>query len=211
MKYSISFTALFILFTSILGSTFASPSYANSPDSIQSMQAICDRSPDCHAGDEAYKQKNYSQAVQYFSRAISSNPNLAVYYVSRSQAYNKLKQFQLAFDDANKAISISPRYGFGYETKADAVAGYGATQERPLVFIYKVSENLGLAAYYYNLSGNTERANHVLFVKSKMDAAIANSAAPSYNVPYARPNIPDMTPMYDMGTQGGRNSAGYIK
>jgi hypothetical protein len=117
----------------------------------------------------------------------------------------------LAFDDANKAISISPRFGGGYETKADAFAGYGATQERPLVFIYKVSENLGLAAYYYNLSGNTERANYVLYQKSHMDAAIANSAAPSYNVPYARPNIPDMTPMYDMGTQGGRNASGYIK
>ncbi len=208
MKYSISFTALFILFTSILGSTFASPSYANSPDSLQSMQAICDRSPDCHAGDKARDKKNYSQAIQYFSRAIASNPNLAVYYVSRSQVYRQLKQWQLAMNDAHKAVSISPKYGLGYELKAEIFAGYGAEKNLPQVFIPKVSENLGLAAYYYNLSGDTERANVALRDKSILDSLIAT---PSYNVPYARPNIPDMTPMYDMGTQGGRNASGYIK
>ncbi len=42
-------------------------------------------------------------------------------------------------------------------------------------------------------------------------SAASSSASPGYNFPSARANIPDMTPMYNMGTQGGSNASGYIK
>src|ERR1700733_138401 len=46
----------------------------------------------------------FSDAAQQFSEVIRLNPNIAGYYDNRRNAYQQLKDFDLAMNDANKAI-----------------------------------------------------------------------------------------------------------
>lgn len=42
-------------------------------------------------GNEAFKNKNYEQAIDYFTQAIACNPNDHVFYSNRSNSYVNIK------------------------------------------------------------------------------------------------------------------------
>jgi tetratricopeptide (TPR) repeat protein len=92
MKNSVSFTALCLLGT-LLG--------------VLQLERT---SPDFNAGRRAMKQKNYSQAVYYYTRALTSHPNNSYLYTVRGISYLLLEQYQLAFNDSNTGISINPSF-----------------------------------------------------------------------------------------------------
>ena len=54
-------------------------------------------------------QANYEDAVREFTRIIGENPDFAEVYLQRAIAYGQLGKIQLARDDAQKAISLSPK------------------------------------------------------------------------------------------------------
>jgi tetratricopeptide (TPR) repeat protein len=56
-----------------------------------------------------YYENRYQEAVQQFSKAIDYKPGLAISYLNRSLAENKLFDFSGAKDDQDKARSINPR------------------------------------------------------------------------------------------------------
>ncbi len=59
-------------------------------------------------GISAFNQKNYEQAINKFTRALSLDPNHADAYVWRSDAYIQLSQYQQAIEDCTQIISIDP-------------------------------------------------------------------------------------------------------
>jgi len=59
-------------------------------------------------GISAFNHKNYEQAINKFTRALSLDPNHADAYVWRSDAYIQLSQYQQAIEDCTQIISIDP-------------------------------------------------------------------------------------------------------
>jgi len=72
-------------------------------------------------GNEAFKAKNYHEAVIWFTQAIDASPKEVSYYSNRSAAYLKQNQFDLALADAEQCISIKPDWGKGYARKGSAL------------------------------------------------------------------------------------------
>ena len=70
-----------------------------------------------YKGQEAIDKKNYSDAIQFYSKSISlSNKNSWVYN-NRGAAYNYLKEFHKAMEDLNKAIEIDPKNAYAYNNR----------------------------------------------------------------------------------------------
>jgi serine/threonine-protein phosphatase 5 len=71
-------------------------------------------------GNNAFKEQNYSKAIECYSLAIECNPNEASYYGNRSFAYIKSEFYGYALNDANKAIELDPKYIKGYYRRASS-------------------------------------------------------------------------------------------
>src|SRR5258708_36316001 len=61
-----------------------------------------------NAGLQLYKAKNYSQAIRYYSAAISLDPNNAAAFQGRANCYYLLGQTQQALNDYEKVQAIAP-------------------------------------------------------------------------------------------------------
>ncbi|WAR19748.1 PPP5-like protein [Mya arenaria] len=59
--------------------------------------------------NEFFKNKDYSQAVTFYTQAIDMNPTVAAYYGNRSFAYLRTECFGYALTDANKALKYDPK------------------------------------------------------------------------------------------------------
>jgi len=74
-------------------------------------------------GMTALKQYDYDTAVTEFTEAIRLNPNIAVYYFYRGEAYNFKEDWDKAIDDFTKAIQLNPNYAEAYASRAWAYYG----------------------------------------------------------------------------------------
>ena len=59
-------------------------------------------------GISAFNHKNYEQAINKFTRALTLDPNHTDAYVWRSDAYIQLGQYQQTIEDCTQIISIDP-------------------------------------------------------------------------------------------------------
>jgi len=73
-----------------------------------------------NAGNEAYMDEEYDEAVKLYTAALEIDAKCYNAFVRRSQAYCKLKQFERAAMDAQKAIAIDPEKSTAYYRKAEA-------------------------------------------------------------------------------------------
>lgn len=73
-------------------------------------------------GNAAYKNKEYSRAINCYSRAIQLNPNDANFYSNRALSYFNLGQYVNCIIDCDKAISLSPALLKAHKKKASALA-----------------------------------------------------------------------------------------
>ena len=62
-----------------------------------------------NAGNAAFQQKNYPQAIAEYGRAIDLNPNQPAFYENRAFAYLAMERLDEALTDFNKVIEISPK------------------------------------------------------------------------------------------------------
>src|ERR1019366_7709513 len=60
------------------------------------------------AGLQLYNQKNYPQAIQYYSAAISLDPNNAAALQGRANCYYSQGQLPQAISDYQKVYAIAP-------------------------------------------------------------------------------------------------------
>ena len=65
-------------------------------------------------GNIAYKEGEYEEAYDLYTKAIFHNPNNAGYYGNRSAALLMLEQYQGALEDAVKSIKLDEQFVKGY-------------------------------------------------------------------------------------------------
>jgi len=75
-------------------------------------------------GMNALRQNDYDTAVTEFTEAIRLNPDIAVYYFYRGEAYNFKEDWDKAIDDYTKAIQLNPNYAEAYASRAWAYYGF---------------------------------------------------------------------------------------
>lgn len=64
--------------------------------------------------DERFKNQEFRDAVVFYTRALNHTPDSEKLLSNRSAAYMKIRKFQLALDDANKAVEINPDWPKAY-------------------------------------------------------------------------------------------------
>ena len=57
-----------------------------------------------------YTEKDYNQAITFYTEAINIDPSVAAYYGNRSFAYLRTECFGYALSDANKALELDKTY-----------------------------------------------------------------------------------------------------
>lgn len=73
------------------------------------------------AGNAALGQKNYSLAIDNYTKAIREDGSNHVYYSNRSAAYLSKGDANNALDDANACIALNPQFTKGYSRKGAAL------------------------------------------------------------------------------------------
>ena len=69
------------------------------------------------AGNDAITNKDYNAAVRFYTEAIEltpDGPNSHIYYSNRAAAHCYLQSFELAIEDCEKCVQLSPTYVKGY-------------------------------------------------------------------------------------------------
>ncbi|EKX38189.1 hypothetical protein GUITHDRAFT_77404, partial [Guillardia theta CCMP2712] len=59
-------------------------------------------------GNELLNQKDYAGAEEFYSKAISLNPQVEAYFTNRSLVRTNLRKFEEAIEDGRAALSINP-------------------------------------------------------------------------------------------------------
>lgn len=69
-------------------------------------------------GKSAYKDENYVQAVELFSKALDADPDNAYIYYERGISYFHLNKKSLALVDFDKAAELQPENPFRFSSRA---------------------------------------------------------------------------------------------
>ncbi|MFM6396109.1 tetratricopeptide repeat protein [Planktothrix sp.] len=80
-------------------------------------------------GISACNNKNYEQAIDKFTRALSLNTNHADAYAWRGYVYYCLNKYQEVINDCNQAIRLNPNYANAYVNRAFAQMELGKYQQ----------------------------------------------------------------------------------
>jgi len=80
-------------------------------------------------GNNCIKQKNYTQAVEFYTNALDADPSSHAVYSNRSLAYSNLGDFVRALQDATKCLDLAPMFARGYLRKAVALSGLTKYEE----------------------------------------------------------------------------------
>lgn len=85
---------------------------------LGSAGARADAEGEISRGNDAFAQRNYTQAITYFSNALKqgglSNNRRAYVFLRRGRAYYGNKQFQQAIADHREAVRLNPQYHAAY-------------------------------------------------------------------------------------------------
>ncbi len=76
-------------------------------------------------GVAAYVKNNFRTSADLFSRAITYDPSLALFYVSRGAARLKLDKTQQAINDFDRAIDLDATYVRAYHLRGIAYEKLG--------------------------------------------------------------------------------------
>ena len=74
-------------------------------------------------GNAAFKNKEFVKAIDYYTAAIKENPSDHTIYGNRASAFQNIREYENALEDAEDAIKINPQWGKGYLRKAAALHG----------------------------------------------------------------------------------------
>lgn len=69
------------------------------------------------SGNENMRNRNYSQAIQDYTKLIELRPDFADVYRNRGLAYQNQRNFSLSLNDLNKFIELKSDVSFAYETR----------------------------------------------------------------------------------------------
>merc|ERR1712003_142766 len=84
--------------------------------------------------DAAFKEGLYRDAIVYYTRALRYTPLNEKLLSNRSAGYFQISKFQLALEDASKAVELEPNWPKSYFRKARALRGLKRFNEAILAF-----------------------------------------------------------------------------
>ncbi len=61
-------------------------------------------------GNDAFREKRYREAVEFYSAALDLDTQNHVLYSNRSASFASLGQHDKALEDAESAVELSPRW-----------------------------------------------------------------------------------------------------
>jgi len=80
-------------------------------------------------GNQAFSAKNYKEAIEHYTTAISLYPEDPVFYSNRSACHANLQEYQEALENAEIAVALNPNFVRGYTRKGLAEYHLDKTDE----------------------------------------------------------------------------------
>ena len=111
----------------------------------------------CFEAAFQYPKQNFDKSIEYFTKAISIDPNYAKAYNSRGDIYEILKRYNEAIADYTKAISIKPYHAQYYYKRGSVYNKIEKYNEAIADYTKAISIYPNDAYAYYN-RGNTYNA-----------------------------------------------------
>ncbi|MCO5589853.1 hypothetical protein L7F22_043822 [Adiantum nelumboides] len=81
------------------------------------------------AGNKAYQKRNFTQAIEYYTKAIAAKP-MAVFYSNRAACYSNLNQPENVIPDCNSALAMDKTYVKALNRRAVAQEALGGNAEQ---------------------------------------------------------------------------------
>ncbi|PWN34845.1 TPR-like protein, partial [Meira miltonrushii] len=81
------------------------------------------------AGNKAYQKRNFTQAIEYYTKAIAAKP-MAVFYSNRAACYSNLNQPENVIPDCNSALEMDKTYVKALNRRAVAQEALGGNGEQ---------------------------------------------------------------------------------
>ncbi|MFT6998293.1 MAG: Flp pilus assembly protein TadD [Cryomorphaceae bacterium] len=122
---------------------------------------------------DAYRDKDFENAVYWYSRAISVSPDDAELYSERAVAYFHRKMPKESLADMNKAQELQPQKPYRYSSRAYIRDSMGDTEGA--IEDYKIAIELDPedAVAHNNLGMLEEKLGHMAQAKAMFDLADA--------------------------------------
>ncbi|KAL9175066.1 hypothetical protein ABFS82_02G091700 [Erythranthe guttata] len=95
---------------------------------VPSTESFVDANSEKELGNEFFKQKKFTEAIDCYSRSIALSPS-AVAYANRAMAYIKIRRFQEAENDCTEALNLDDRYIKAYSRRSTARKELGKLKE----------------------------------------------------------------------------------
>lgn len=113
------------------------------PSEIQEIERILDSAKERlsesstlkEKGNKAYQEKEYLDAIDFYTKAIHIDPTNELFYSNRAAAYAKINCPESGIDDSKKAVQYNPWFVTGYLRLGDF---YKGTDNKKSLFYYQV-------------------------------------------------------------------------
>ena len=125
--------------------------------------------------DDAFRNKNYDEAIELYSAAIELAPDMPTLYITRSGAFLDADVAWKALEDAEKSLSLAETYE-GHRRKADAMRCLGRFDEA--IWAFKKALKFGDAGVQEQIK-KTEKA---VFARSDLIKPMMKVIAKTTNV-----------------------------
>ena len=138
-------------------------------------------------GNDAQNNKQYGDAIMWYTKAIELNSEFAWAYNNRGNVYANMEEYNKALADYEKAIALDPEFVYAYNGRGNAY--HGMKEHAKALADYEKAIALDPElAYAYNGRGNAY-AGMEEYEKALADYEKAIALDPEYTHPYCNRGI----------------------
>nr|XP_033336891.1 stress-induced-phosphoprotein 1 [Megalopta genalis] len=123
-------------------------------------------------GNNAYKKKNFEEALKHYNRAIELEPTEIIYQLNVAAVYFEQKEYEKCISQCEKAIDIGRENRADFKLIAKAFTRIGHA--------YKKVENWKQAKVYYEKSMSEHRTPEIKTLLSDIDKIIKEEERKAY-------------------------------
>ena len=116
--------------------------------------------------------RNYSDAIDAFSKAIELSPRMANSYLNRGTNYLLVGKHSQAIEDFDRVIEINPKYAAAYYNRGLSSTGLGNYRQGIEDFDKAIELNPKFAEAYHNRGSTYERLGNYKRAMEDFDRAI---------------------------------------
>lgn len=123
-------------------------------------------------GNEAYKKKNFEEALKHYNKAVELDSTEIVYLLNIAAVYFEQKEYEKCINQCEKAIEVGRENRADFKLIAKALARIGHA--------YKKMENWKQAKIYYEKSMSEHRTPEIKTLLSDIDKIIKEQERKAY-------------------------------